>query len=50
MLAADPPAADNQIVLIKHRRLAGRDRALRRVQFHLALPCPSGVTVAGVPG
>ena len=31
----NPPAADDQIVLIKHRRLAGRDGALGGMQFHL---------------
>src|ERR1051325_2491183 len=33
-----PPAAEDQIVLIKHRRLARRDRALwrRELHFHLS--------------
>jgi hypothetical protein len=29
--AYNPPAADDQIILIKNRRLAGRDGALRRM-------------------
>src|SRR4051794_5805600 len=33
-LSSNPAAADHEIVLIKNRRLAGRDRALRGVQFH----------------
>jgi len=37
-LPRNPSAADHQIVLIKHRRLAGRDGALRQVQFHLRAP------------
>src|ERR1035438_9659658 len=33
----NPPAANHQIVLVKHRRLPGRDGALRFVQFYF---CP----------
>ena len=51
VLSRNPPAADDQIVLIKHRRLAGRDGALRReCNFTFTEPLPVGVTVAGVPG
>ena len=38
MLAADPSAANHQIVLIKHRRLSGRDGTLRQVQFYFRAP------------
>src|ERR1039458_6038081 len=35
VLTRNPSAADDQIVLIKHRRLTGRDGALGCVQFDL---------------
>ena len=35
--AHDPAAADDEIVLIEHRRLARRDGALGRVQFHFRM-------------
>src|SRR6202044_995093 len=34
LLSCDPPAADDQVVLIKHSGLAGRDGSLRRMQFY----------------
>jgi len=39
-VAGDPAAAHHQIVLIKHGGLTGRNRALRRVQFHFRAIAP----------
>ena len=48
--ARDPAAAQHQVVLVKHRRLAGRDGALGDVQLHLGRAAGQRVTVAGAPG
>src|ERR1043166_4399958 len=41
-LLCDPAAADKQISVVEDTGLAGRDRSLRNVQFHVRAPIGQG--------